>query len=51
MWPLQRPNTLGALHPLGAAALLVLLSFSRLETRTTTGRRFMTWNPIWKSKA
>ena len=41
MWPLQRPNTLGALHPLGAAALLVLLSFS------PTGEAHHNWSALY----
>ena len=41
MWPLQRPNTLGALHPLGAAALLVLLSFS------PTGAAHHNWSALY----
>ena len=41
MWPLQRPNALGALHPLGAAALLVLLSFS------PTGEAHHNWSALY----
>ena len=41
MWPLQRPNTLGAPHPLGAAALLVLLSFS------PTGEAHHNWSALY----
>ena len=44
MWLLQRPNALGApgaLHPLGAAALLVLLSFS------PTGEAHHNWSALY----